>query len=65
LLAWPIATPGAGTELYVQTSILIFAGGISFGWAVAVVLIRWLLQPRSAPDPEGQGSYRCGGIKAS
>lgn len=48
-----------------QTSIVILAGGISFGWAVAVVLIRWLLQPRSAPDPEGQGSFRCGGIKAS
>jgi hypothetical protein len=47
-------------EAFVQTSILILAGGIGFCWAVAVVLIRWLLQPRSASrsETEAQLSLR-------
>ncbi len=35
-----------------QTSILILAGSIAFVWAVAVALIRWLLQPKGATPSE-------------
>jgi hypothetical protein len=52
-------------EAFVQTSILILAGSIAVGWAVAVVLIRWLLQPKSAAQSESEASFRCGGIKAN
>jgi hypothetical protein len=65
-IVWLIRQAGSWVEMevFVQTSIVILAGSIALGWAVAVALIRWLLQPKSAAQSERQASFRCGGIKA-